>query len=153
MLYLEIRICWRQGEIHLHKWENCTEWSILHSEVWNFQLAFIWVCLISVLQRFGTKSCAQHQCTGSKVGSWLSTLVAWPDLKLTWPSWNSRCRCYQLSEVSHWQLIICALHGGRCWGRGQRLGKNYSRREPGCLYVTACFKYLLQSRFLQLSLL
>lgn len=79
--------------------------------------------------------------------------LAWPDLKLTWPSWNSGCRCYQLSEVSHWQLIICALHGGRCWGWGQRFDQNYSRREPGCLYVTACFKYLLQSRFLQLSLL
>lgn len=26
------------------------------------------------------------RCTGSEVESWLSNLVAWPDLELTWPS-------------------------------------------------------------------
>ena len=31
------------------------------------------------------------RCTGSQVESWLSTLAAWPDLELTWPSWNSGC--------------------------------------------------------------
>lgn len=58
------------------------------------------------------------QCTGSWVESWLSTLVAWPDLELTWPSWNSGCCEHPGPVVPPWALDnLCSVRGGGSrWG-------------------------------------